>query len=88
MPKVRVRLFAAFREAVGSKEVELDLPDGARVVDMLKELKARYPKLGEMLKLEGEERTFILMKGGRWPGLDAELADGEEFALFPPVGGG
>ena len=33
--QVRVRLFAALRERAGAEEVELELPDGARVKDAL-----------------------------------------------------
>ncbi len=36
--QVRVRLFAALRERAGTGEVELDLPEGARVADVLAHL--------------------------------------------------
>ena len=36
--QVRVRLFAGLRERAGADEVELELPDGARVGDALDRL--------------------------------------------------
>ncbi len=87
--RVRIKLFALYRELVGEKEVELELPDGATVRDMLKALEERFPKLrGRLVERKGEQRNFILMRGGRWPNINERLRNGEEFALFPPVGGG
>ncbi len=87
--RVRVKLFALYRELAGEREVELELPNGARVRDMLRALEDRFPKLrGRLTERRGEQRNFILMRGGRWPDPDDMLKEGDEFALFPPVGGG
>ncbi len=87
--KVRVKLFALYRELAGEKEVQLELPRGAKVMDMLKALEERFPRLrGRFTERKSEQRSYILMRGGRWPDLNEPLRDGEEFALFPPVGGG
>ncbi len=87
--RVRVKLFALYRELVGEKEVEVSLPEGSRVRDLLRALEESYPSLrGRLSERSGERRSFILMRGGRWPDMDDELRDGDEFALFPPVGGG
>ena len=87
--RVRVKLFALYRDLAGEREVELELPAGATVRDMLKALEERFPKLkGRLVERKGEQRNFILMRGGRWPDPDDPLRDGDEFALFPPVGGG
>lgn len=88
--RVKVMLFALYRELTGEKEVHLELPRGAKVADMLRVLEERYPKLkGRFIERSEEHgRSFILMKGGRWPDPNEKLEDGEEFALFPPVGGG
>ena len=84
-----MKLFALYRELTGEREVEIELPDGAKVKDMLEALEERFPKLrGRLVERRGEQRSYILMRGGRWPDLNEPLRDGEEFALFPPVGGG
>lgn len=90
MVRVRVKFFAIYRELTGEKEVQIELPPGAKVLDMLRLLEERYPKLrGKFTEgFEGNRSSYILMKGGRWPDLNDRIEDGEEFALFPPVGGG
>ncbi len=87
--RVKIKLFALYRELTGQKEVELELSDGATVMDMLKTLEERFPKLrGRFTERSREQRNFILMRGGRWPDPEDKLEDGDEFSLFPPVGGG
>ncbi len=74
---VRVRLFAALRERLGSGSVELELPDGARVGDVWAALDA------------GEEPAGILFAVNRaYAERGTELASGDEVALIPPVSGG
>jgi len=79
---VRVLLFAALREAVGEKSVELELRASATLADLLAELEARHAVLaryrGRMLVARNEERAPLA----------TALADGDEIALLPPVSGG
>jgi molybdopterin converting factor subunit 1 len=75
--KVRVRLFAALRERAGADEVELDLPDGARVADAL----ARLDDLAGGLSL-------VMAVNREYASGDAPLSGGDELALIPPVSGG
>ena len=75
--RVSVRLFAMLREIVGSDRLELDLPDGARVADVLAALPphaARMP-LVAAVNLEYVPPETVLR------------AD-DEIALVPPVSGG
>ena len=75
--KVRVRLFAALRERVGSGNVDLDLPEGAAVGDVW-----------EALSL-GEEPPGILFAVNRaYAERAQQLRAGDEVALIPPVSGG
>ncbi len=80
--RVRVLLFASLREAVGEKTLELELRDRATVADLLAQLEADHPVIarhrGKLLIAKNEERAV--------PG--AELRDGDEIALLPPVSGG
>ncbi len=75
--KVRVRLFAALRERAGADEVELELPDGARVADAL----ARLDDLAGGLSL-------VMAVNREYASGDAPLSAGDELALIPPVSGG
>ncbi len=80
--RVRVLLFAALREAVGEKSLELELRDSATVADLLAQLEAKHRVFvghrGRLLVARNEERAAP----------SAVLRDGDEVALLPPVSGG
>jgi molybdopterin synthase catalytic subunit len=75
--KVTVRLFAQLRERAGRRELELDLPDGARVADALAALDDLAAGLPVVLAVNRE-----------YAGEADELHAGDELALIPPVSGG
>ncbi len=80
--KVKVKLFALYRERAGTNELWLDLPDGASVQDALNTLAQRFPSLEELLG-----RAFFALNK-RYVKLQDPLKDGDELAVFPPVSGG
>ena len=72
-----MKLFAALREQAGVRERDLDLADDARVGDV-------WPALGL-----GEEPAGLVYAVNRsYVDRSAELADGDEVAVIPPVSGG
>ena len=75
--QVRVRLFAALRERAGTAEVELELPEGARVRDAL----ARLGAIADGIPM-------VMAVNQEYAGPEAELRPGDELALIPPVSGG
>lgn len=80
--RVRVRLFAGTREAVGSASLDLDVPEGARVDDALTLLCRAHPALARYRghALYAVDGTFV-------PTSQA-LRAGAELAIMPPVSGG
>jgi len=80
--RVKVRFFAAPREALGFGETEVLLPAGATVADLLKRLKAQYPVLSQYTRFlnVAVNRAYVSMQ--------TPLHDGDEVAYLPPVGGG
>ena len=78
--RIRVRLFAAYRETAGEGELELELPEGATVGDAARALEARFPGLAL-----GEGMAAV---NAEFAGRDAPLKDGDELAFLPPVSGG
>jgi molybdopterin synthase catalytic subunit len=80
--RVTVRLFGGLREAVGARQLELRLPDGASAAELRALLAESHPPfadLGARVRLS-VNRSFAAD--------DAVLADGDEVAFLPPVSGG
>ncbi len=88
--KVRFKLFSIFREEAGASEVEVQVKEGATILDAVKELARVKPRLKERL-LNGDgtlKRGFHLMRDERWPKPDEKVKEGDLIIIFPPVGGG
>jgi molybdopterin converting factor subunit 1 len=80
--RVRVKFFAAPREAVGMGEIERELPLGTTVGQLIARLIEEYPILRAYTR-------FISVAVNRaYVGMQTELRDGDEVACLPPVGGG
>jgi molybdopterin synthase catalytic subunit len=75
--KVTVRLFAQLRERAGRREVELELPEGARVRDAIAALDEVAAGLPVVMAVNREYADEA-----------AALHAGDELALIPPVSGG
>lgn len=78
----RVRLFAMQREAAGTKELSVDVPDGATVEDAWSAAVARVPALAP-----GRDALRFAVNGA-YATPTTILADGDEVAAIPPVSGG
>lgn len=76
---VRIRLFAMLRERAGASELELELPDGARVRDAL--------AAPEVAALAGG-LSLVMAVNRVYASEEQPLAAGDELALVPPVSGG
>jgi molybdopterin synthase catalytic subunit len=80
--RVRVHLFARYREAAGRQQVDLDLPEGGTVETAWKAVVTHHPQLEQY-------RPFTLFAVGHdYVEPDHPLKQGDELLLFPPVSGG
>ena len=91
MLKLRLKLFANFRELIGESELAIEL-DGRDISDLLDHL-CRYYDLRCSIYNGNEirEDVNISVNGlliGSIEGIETELSDGDEVAIFPPVSGG
>lgn len=87
---VRVKLFAVFRERANTKEASIN---AASVRDALAILVKKYPALSPLIFDGDSVRAFVhIFLNGKtikeYRGLDTELHEGDELAIFPPVSGG
>lgn len=77
---VRVRLFAALREAADTSEVEAS---GSTVGEVVDSLSSRF---GERFAAVAAVSSFVV--NGERAGRPTVIAEGDEVALLPPVSGG
>jgi len=80
--RVRLLAFATASDALGTGELELELPEPARVADLRAWLDARYPALAPLWP------RLAVAVNGSIARSDDPLEDGAEVALLPPVSGG
>lgn len=80
--RVRVRLFAVQRELAGTREVALELAEGATIEAAWDALVARLPLLGP------GRAAVRFARNGVYADPPDQLADGDELACIPPVSGG
>jgi molybdopterin converting factor subunit 1 len=79
--KVRLLLFAHYRDLAGQDELEFELPAGSTA----RELVSRV-RLDPRLKALPAEPAIAINQ--TYAALNVGLADGDEVALIPPVAGG
>jgi molybdopterin synthase catalytic subunit len=80
--EITVRLFAALREHAGTRELTLDLPQGATVADAIVALRG-----GALAGLH-ERAPFVTAVDREYVEETEALHAGSELALVPPVSGG
>jgi molybdopterin synthase catalytic subunit/molybdopterin converting factor small subunit len=80
--RVRVRLFARYREATGQERLDLDLRDGDTVESAWNAVVVRHPQLLPY-------RPYTLFAVGHdYVAPEHRLRANDELCLFPPVSGG
>ena len=80
--RVRVRLFASLREAVGRSELEIDLEEPATAEDAWRRLTESFPSLA------ARRTSLAAAVNRRYATFAHALAEGDELVFIPPVSGG
>ncbi|NPA31287.1 MAG: MoaD/ThiS family protein [Chloroflexi bacterium] len=96
MPRVQVHFYATLRSLLGQKTVEVDLPPGATVRDLVHALVQAHPELrAQLLRDDGslEPSVHIFLNGRDYhyfpQGADTPITEENlKIDIFPPVGGG
>ncbi len=79
---VTLRLFAVFREALGTSTLTQEVPEGTTVEQVLAQLIDRFPALA------GAEAAVSFSVNRSYAAADTVLHAGDEVAFIPPVSGG
>ena len=80
--KVHVQFFSRLRDLAGESEMELEVPERARVAELLGILYARAPELREW------DKSILVAAGVEFVGRDHVLQSGDRISIMPPVQGG
>jgi molybdopterin converting factor subunit 1 len=80
--QVRLRFFAAAREAMGRSAMPLEVPEGSTVGDLRGRLRAEYPAFGAL------PPDMMVSVNLEYRPPEYRLGDGDEVAFIPPVSGG
>jgi sulfur-carrier protein len=80
--QIKALFFASYRDIAGTEELDVELPDGASVADLVGSLRGR----GESwAALPAEPAVAVNLTYSK---LAVPLAHGDEVAFIPPVSGG
>ncbi len=82
MPTVRLLAFATAADALGRGEMDVEVPAGTTVAELRQLLDREHPRLRDLWP------RLAIAVDGRLAGPEAEIPDGAEVALLPPVSGG
>jgi molybdopterin converting factor subunit 1 len=78
--RIHLRYFASIREALGRRQEELDVPDGATVATVWQRLTAERPQLAGQRFRPAINEEYV--------DPSAALKDGDVLVFIPPVSGG
>jgi MoaD family protein len=80
--KIRLKFFALYRDIVGKSEVEMEIERGWKVKDLVDKVLEDFPALKKF-------RDDIVVSVNRnYSSEDTSINEGDDVAIFPPVGGG
>jgi molybdopterin converting factor small subunit len=80
--KVRAQFYAQLRELIGVDELEVSLPQGVTVRELLENIYVQKPVL------RAHDKSILIGAGLEFVDRNYRLNPGEEIAIMPPVQGG
>jgi len=80
--QVRLLFFASIKDIVGARQIDVELPSGSTVGQLLGLLEEKYPRIA------GYRSILLTSVNEEYAKPDTTITDGDEVAIFPPVSGG
>ncbi len=80
--RIKVLFFGMLKDIAGRADDVLEVEPGARLETVFAHYAGRFPRLREMAG------SIVLARNQQFSPASAEVADGDEVALLPPVSGG
>ena len=88
---VQVVAYPPYRDGLGAGTLQLELPDGATLREVLRELAARSQPFAEFASANKDEWLWgqlLVHVRGEMVRLNDQLTDGDLLELLPPIAGG
>jgi len=79
--KCKIKAFGISKDIIGTKLLELELPEGSTVLELKKELFEKYTAFGNL-------KSLYIALNNEYADEKLVLKEGDEIALIPPVSGG
>ncbi len=89
--RVSVVAYPPFRAGLGAEPIHLDVPEGAKLRDLLRVLAQRSRELEPLAQARGDEWLWgqlLVHVRGEMVRLDEPLHEGDCLELLPPIAGG
>ena len=80
--KLHVQFFSRLRELAGVSEMEVEVPKGTRISDLLELLYSRTPGLRDW------DKSILVAAGVEFVGRDYIPKPDDQISIMPPVQGG
>jgi molybdopterin synthase catalytic subunit len=82
MISIKVRLFAALKEIIGKNQLDLQIPEGSTVKDVIAVIEETYPAVKKIIKIS---KYAVNME---YTETEKKLTEGDEITIIMPVSGG
>ena len=79
--KIKVLTFGIVRDIAGKDQLEIELPEGAKVEELTSRLRQDYPGLNRL-------KSLMVAVNTQYASESTLLSEKDEVALIPPVSGG
>lgn len=80
--QLRVQFYSHLRDLASASELQIELPDGAAVTDLLQKIYQEKPALLRA------DKTILVAAGLEFVDRQYRLENGQEISIMPPVQGG
>ena len=76
---VKVKLIGRYKDITGKQEIKLEILDGNTIWHVVDVFVKQYPKI------EKDKKFIMVSKNNTYTTIDANIMDGDEITLSPPV---
>ncbi len=80
--KIHVQFYAQLRDLIKTRELEVELAEGATVRDLLEKIYTQQPVL------RAHDKSILIGAGVEFVDRNYKLKSGDEISIMPPVQGG